>query len=397
MSDLLQSLNKILVKEVGLKFAQKQTMASTGFRVLDYFNGTYSPSQGTIRTGIDNGKIVQIIGKSGSGKSTLAIQMAANIVNQHEHSSVFHFDIETATSSDRVMGVTGYTQEQFNNKWNLIDTGIYAETLFNTLAKVHKWKLQNKEHLMYDTGVKDDNGDPIMEYQPTVFLLDSLAMLMPQSIEGSEELKGQMIATQAAKANTQLFKRITSLGKEANIIVIFINHITTNIGIGVTPPASLINYLKQDEALPGGKAAIYLTNTLIKVEPKTKLTEDKTLKIKGFMAELTIIKSRTAPAGTKFTLVFDQTNGFMESLSLLEYLKAAKLILGGGRSYYVVGMEDRKFSLGTFKDRYDDEEDFRNHVHKVAEASLADIIKHPDRITAMEEEVVEEEPEADEL
>ena len=70
------------------------------------------------------------------------------------------------------------------------------------------------------------------------------------------------------------------------LILIFINHITQNIAIGVTPPSAAVNYLKQDEAIAGGKAALYVTDTLLKITTSSKLEPDKLWGIKGFEAKV---------------------------------------------------------------------------------------------------------------
>ena len=45
-------------------------------------------------------------------------------------------------------------------------------------------------------------------------------------------------------------RRLIQPTKEANIIVIFINHINAKISTGIMPSAANINYLKQDETIP---------------------------------------------------------------------------------------------------------------------------------------------------
>ena len=47
-----------------------------------------------------------------------------------------------------------------------------------------------------------------------------------------------------AKANTQLFKRLVQPCMEANIIMIFINHITAKVETGVTPTQASIQLFK---------------------------------------------------------------------------------------------------------------------------------------------------------
>jgi hypothetical protein len=45
-------------------------------------------------------------------------------------------------------------------------------------------------------------------------------------------------------------KRLVQPCKEANIIVIFINHINQKVSTSIFPTKANINYLKQDETIP---------------------------------------------------------------------------------------------------------------------------------------------------
>ena len=68
------------------------------------------------------------------------------------------------------------------------------------------------------------------------------------------------------------------------------------------------------KAISGGKAAMYVTDTLIKLTASSKLEEDKLWGIKGFEAKVEICKSRHAPAGA-VNMIYDQTNGFRNDLN----------------------------------------------------------------------------------
>ena len=67
------------------------------------------------------------------------------------------------------------------------------------------------------------------------------------------------------KINAQFFEKLHKVCDAANIILVVINHITENLSVGVTPPSAQINFLKQNESLPGGSVAKFMTDTLIKI------------------------------------------------------------------------------------------------------------------------------------
>ena len=50
-------------------------------------------------------------------------------------------------------------------------------------------------------------------------------------------------------------------------------------------------------------------------------------------------------------MIFNQAEGFDEELSMLEYVKANGGLNGGGKSYYIEGLDTVKFSLGDFKEK----------------------------------------------
>jgi hypothetical protein len=247
-------------------------------------------------------------------------------------------------------------------------------------------KMKNKKDLMVETGKVNVDGTKEKIMVPTVIVIDSIAMMMPKEALEEEEIAGQMVATQAAKMNTQLFKRLVQPCMEANIICIFINHINQKVSSGPMPTQAQINYLSQDETLPGGNAPIYLTNTLIRITTATKLEEDKLFKIKGFMTKITLVKSRTAPAGSSITLIYDQTNGFDNILSNLQFLKDSGNILGAGIGMYLKDMPEVKFAFSNFKEKLAANEAFRNHFEKLTKEALEDLIKPASKLKFVQEQ-----------
>lgn len=396
--NFINELNEIMSdKKFG--YNEDQLMLSTGFDVIDYLNGnvtTTNDGKKKYNVGIDAGKIVTIIGKTGVGKSTLALQIASNIIRKYDQSSLFVLDFEQSNSKDRIRSITGMSEEEFDQKVSIKKIAISTETVLEMASQIKKLKLEHKDELLTPNkeGILDEKGKPKKILPPTVIFVDSIAMMMPREAVQAEEMTGQMSATQMAKANTQLFKRLVQVCMEGNIVMIFINHITQKVETGPTPTAAAINYLKQNESLPGGNAPMYLTNTLIKVVASSKLEEDKTYKIKGFEAKVELIKSRTAPAGRSMTMIFNQAEGFDGDLSLLEYIKANGMLKGAGVSNYIEGLDSVKFKLSDFKSKLASEPKLADHFYAVGRALLAESLKHSTKLgsegsIAMEEEQVD--------
>jgi len=175
--------------------------------------------------------------------------------------------------------------------------------------------------------------------------------------------------------NTQLVKRLTQICSQANIMVIYINHINAKVDTGVMPTQASINYLKQDETLSGGLAIQYLTDTLIKITTSSKLDETKTYMIKGFEAKIELIKSRTAAAGRAVTMIYNQLEGFDDELSMLEFVKSNNMIKGSPVAYFIEGLDKVKFRFSNFKEVINSNKEFRDHFYAVAQSLLQESLK----------------------
>ena len=179
-----------------------------------------------------------------------------------------------------------------------------------------------------------------------------------------------MSASSIAKTNNSVIKRILGPLLKANITLIIVNHITKKIEIGFTKTAADINYLKQDETIPGGSSCIYLSNYLLKLTPSTKM-DDKSEKsnygVKGFQVIGEFLKSRAAESGRQFTLSFSQSEGFMNNLSNLLTLKEEEQINGSPRGYYFGEHEDCKFTTRNFIEKWNEDEELRDSLTEAVE------------------------------
>ena len=386
---------------------REQFMHNTGFMNFDYLNGmctTLDSGEKNFSTGIDAGKIMMIIGKSGSGKSTFAIQTAYNIIKKYDEGSLFIYDFEQSNTENRIRSVTGMSEEYYKNHVTIRSVGISAEAVLSLAIKIRDLKMKSEEALLVPNqeGILDKDGKPLHILPPTVIIVDSLATCLPKA-QINEEISGQMQATAIAKTNTALVKHLTQICAEANIIVMFINHITEKVNITMMPTQAQVNYLKPNENLPGGLGPIYLTSTLVKITTGSKLDEEKSYGIKGFEAKIELIKSRTAPAGSITTMIYNQREGFDNDLSLLEYLKNNDAVLGGGRAYRLKGMDDVTFRASNFKEVLAENPTFREYFYALGKEMLENSLKASSRIVTPDitepevlESLVSEEEAADE-
>ena len=357
---------------------------ATGFLAFDFLNGTVVHVKTPEKKfkynsiGIVDGSITMVIGRSGCGKTTWLVQTAGNIMRRFPKACTWHDDIEGGIVETRRERLTHLFGAELKDRYISRNSGVNTENIYERIKIIHDLKMENREEYEYDTGLYTSRGEKIYKLQPSIYILDSLAMLTPDKYTDEDELSGQMSTTAAAKANAQLFRRVVPLLKSANIMLFVVNHITQNIDINpMAKKKAKLSYLKQDESLPGGNTPIYLSNLLIRFDDNTKLKDTEGLGIAGNIVDLTLLKSRTSNVGKSVPLVFDHQRGFDPELSLLQLLKDMKMINGAGAYLYFKDRSDLKFSQKQFKDKLAENEEFRKVFMEASLEALEQLIYDP--------------------
>lgn len=385
MGLLTNEINNIIAKEeIGFSKIDLERYP-TGLRYFDGRNCMYDAHKDQYIKGLSEGSLNVVIGKSGSGKTTWAIQTACHIAGKYENSQIIHLDFEHSSDYPRVLALSGWTKEVFDEKYKILNSGISTESFYKlcTTVKNIKTSKENRAKYEYDTGKKDSTGKPIMQLPPTIVIVDSIASMFSEKINEEEELSGQMSATATAKTNNQVIKRLigSSTLEQANIIVIAINHITTSVDINPMVKSSAdINYLGQNESMPGGKSFPYLANMLLKITARGKLDPNASSSsgskygIKGYISEFELIKSRTAPAGTKFEVIYSQAEGFLNDLTDLKNLSEAGYVSGSPRAYFFEELPDVKFTNKNFREVYKGSPELRELVARLANSHYESLV-----------------------
>jgi RecA/RadA recombinase len=196
---------KEIIDDPKFGYADDQMMIKTGLPILDYLNG--NKGRNNLNVGIDAGKVITIIGKPGSGKSTLALQISGNILKRYEQSSLFILDFEQSHGEARIKAVTGLTDEEYEDKVTIKQTGIATETVLEIVKQIKILKLKHRKDLEVENKeefIDHKTGKLKVILPPTILIVDSAAMMMPKDEMFADEMSGAMGATQAARVNTQL-------------------------------------------------------------------------------------------------------------------------------------------------------------------------------------------------
>ena len=347
--------------------ATSDIMYPTGFPSFDAINGYVAegkdPKTGEIykyfNIGICDGSINLVIARAGAGKSTFCTQAGPNIIRRFKNGAVFEENIESGMLAQRRMQLAQFTEAEMKERYIIRNAGITIENFFKRVKAIHDLKVAHADELMYDTGLHDIYGNPIKKLEPTVVLLDSLAMISTAKVADGEELGGQMSQTAAAKAIAATLRALVPACKEANIIMFIINHITEKVEINpMAHSKSKTIYLNANETLPRGVTPIYVANNVIRIDDGNKLKPTEGFGINGAIAKFSLVKSRSARANAFTNLIFDQNNGFDPDISMIQFMKDNDMLNGAG-TYYFGDRTDLKFMQKNFKAKLKENEEFR--------------------------------------
>lgn len=399
MSFLINTYREKVGKEKDKRLSEEagsDVAYSTGFLALDFLNGTLVHVKDKDKDykyyscGLADGSIVMVIGRSGCGKTTFVEQMAANIVRPFEEGIIFEDNIEGGIIESRRLELSGFSPDEINTRYVVRNSGISNETVYQRIKMIYDLKISKRKELEYDTGLEDIHGNRIYKLVPTVYILDSLAMLSPDNIIEDDELGTSMSQTASAKSNSVLFKSLTPLLKTANIIILVINHIQDDISINpMQRKKSQLAFLKQGETLPGGRKPVYLSNNIIRLDDATKLKSDEAFKIEsGNITMVTLLKSRSNRSGKSIPLIFNPVIGYDPILSLFYFVKSENILKGAGAYLYIESYPDVKFSQATFKDKYLNDPVLREEFHKAVVPCLQKLVPEIDEQTRIIEQTL---------
>lgn len=377
----------------------------SGFPILDYYLGykvnVYDENDNMIEQypniGIAAGCYLCFIGKPSTGKTTMAVQIASNIVRPFENGTVIHYDLEKAVNYSRIQVLSKFTMKEMSQgKYVLKQEKTFIQDIKSSIMKIYKEKMDHPDLYKYNTGKKNEFGEEIWLYVPTVIIIDSIPLLSTyigengkKDIEKLEDISSQTDRMRLTGEIGRFYSELQQYIKEANIIVISINQIKTNPNMGIVKSPSEILYLSQDEALPGGKAPQFLANYLFKfVAVGSEKYNEEDDGFGGFGLKMMIIKSRTNQAGQVLNFIYDKVRGVDSLRSSVEYAKSLGYVNGNKNGYYFIDDKENKF---TKKNMHLDFKANKSLYKTLYSLIVPELQQHLSSITPEEMDMVDEE------
>ena len=384
VSDFRKAMDSSKIKGANVE-ATFDIMYPTGITQLDMLNGqriyVESPERcfSYVQCGIVDGSSNCFISRAGAGKSTLSMQAGSNIIlpfirKGFDCASMFVDDIEGGLPHARREFLSHMSTKEFEEHVVCRNTDITTENVLERFNTIYNIKIANRTKYTYDTGFYDIFGNRIFKLVPTIYIIDSLAMLMPEDISDKEDLGTNATGMSVAKQNTMLFKKINQLCKAANIILLTMNHILPKPQLGFVPTQAQVDGLKPDERLAGAQTVVYLANNIFRLDEKTTLKEADGYGINGRIVDISLVKSRTNATKRAVSIIFDKTNGgyFDNDISLLHMLKQEGKIAGIGSNCRIESCPDIKFSMKNFREVLVQSPELQQGFYKEALDILAD-------------------------
>lgn len=338
----------------------------TGFNAIDIFSGDIEYDMYGLPH-INGGifpRAITLVGESTTGKTTLAILIAASIINRWNRlygdlAELYFKDIEDNTPLRRIQKLTNWSDNEILSRVRYDNNPCSITDIFNEIRAIADLKEKYKDKLMVSTGLRDIDGSEIKVFSPTIYLVDSIAVLSASldsfefdkkgDLKDVESVDTNIDAAREAKANTSFIKKVKAYLSKYNIVLLMINHITEEMSMSrFDVPTRFLTFLKPGQKLKGGKELVYQSFAIINLSIKNRITDKEPIygdAIRGSVNNLTFIKNKSNVEGISIPMVFDQKTGYRPELSDWEYLNMMNYGFSGSPiGYYLEILPEIKFT-----------------------------------------------------
>lgn len=334
---------------------------------LDIITGTYIPTpEGTFALSGGLGLTTAFIAEANKFKSTCLHGCFVNAMARFPESEYYNFDSEYAAINKRRLANmsnlhTGSDEERekhlsdLESRMHLFDpTTDKAENLdawFDTMKEIRDEKIKHYKDWEVETEILDrDTGKPYRMMLPTFVSIDSWTEahvrqlnIKNEEFDADTEMKDQRTMFMEEGWNkARLMRQLPTMCVKANIYCGLTGHLGKKQAMGNTPNKKDIQYMGQDETTKAmGSRFLFLMSSILKIDRTTPLVNSSDRNKTDYPSEkhvsntelqqldLTLVRCKNAPSGTKTELVSSQRFGIMAGLSYFNFLR--------NNGYYGIG------------------------------------------------------------
>ena len=407
----------------------------TGFMYLDAGNGSYLtvrdendiPIYQYHNVGITRGSVIVVISKSQGGKTTLCLKMASSIIEPYINPYIYErmtrftdlpkapensgtpfiqiLDTEKTLPTDYVRKVAAYTNKMVQ-KHVVINPITTDRDLIRCLEQHVKYKVSTMKKVPMP--MLDMFGNPIMEYPPTVMIVDSTSQLLLEDCDDPEEIKKSSkgisdiyadstqntSGARRAKIISALYSQMVNYADRYNIIIFSINHINKMLPVNGIP-VKQYRGLRAGETIGGGEKAIFLASSILRldviknVSPIGSTSVNLGDTITGHVAIASWIKSKSNSKMNTSQLVYTSDNGYDPLLSNLWMAKENHILGESGRFLFIPGYEDLKFTMKTYPEVFAANPKLLRALYFLVQKDYEKLLDDPDRADRKNRELLE--------
>lgn len=281
------------------------------------------------------------IGLSAVGKTSLWIQVLGGCVdNWYRYygpvSELLFYNAEMHTSAARVKDLTGWSDEEMQEKLHMVSAPWSIIEIYNEIAKFARTKLEHKKELEVDTGIRNILGQSIKCLPTTYVLIDSIAAIRKKTelefdkngeVKSTDSVAGtnNMDAMSIANDNTKFINEVKKLCADAKICVVMINHL---VEIPVldryNPPKPQLPGMKFNQKVKGGNELLYQSYCVGQLSIRERMFQEKQQvygpDVHGIISLMDWLKNKNGPEGVRYPMVFDSATGYKPELTDFEIL-----------------------------------------------------------------------------
>ena len=312
--------------------------------------------------GYREGNMMMVVGDQGIGKTTWCFNSAGGIkkwVDNHPNNEKLARTQIHILSLEDGMEISSIKKNIYADRVDfergeiiIHDPGkITTEYVSQTIMQIYEAKKRKGIKIP----MKTVSGDIKMTYPPTICIIDSIGILMPEKLKNEDALDNNMIYAQSISKNGLMIQTVFSMLREANIMMWMISHKNKTINTGNTPNARVYQNLSPDDKIGGGKKIQYYADIImnfarINTHNGNKETVSDIIKVNndmiGYATEGGFVKNRFGDSSnnSKFNLVFDYSCGFNPMYSMLYQIFAGNVeIFGSAGAYKTLANYPDKF------------------------------------------------------